>query len=537
MTGLRNYQKEIEEGAHRALSSGLNTLIQADTGAGKTRILAAIACRYNNVLLVAHRNTLVSQLSLEFAKAGLQHGMLTAKTTRRRAELLHRRHLGKSAISTTAGRYVCSVDTILSQARRNTLNIDCSKSWLIIVDEAHHMVEENKWGKLCAIFRNSLVLGATATPARLDGVMLRRGNGGVFDILVQAESLKNGSVEKLITGGFLSPFKCYGIEPRININALVMGKHDYTSVSLISETENHAQAMAGDAVEHYRRLANGKRAVAFCVSIEFAELTAEMYRKSGISSAAIHSKMGRTEIDRIFDLFESGQIQVLCNVDMTGEGVDIPAIEVLIMLRKTASLTLYRQWIGRSLRPCTGKDFAIIIDHADNVRKHGLPDGDIEWSLDRNPAEQKSNLMPCPGCRALVKAWEAVCPECGEVFKSESGAGNQKSAVYIDYQLVEIYRTREAQESRDNAIAITIPAEQIAHLIKNGGKASEITTRVALWFFDNIKENVTRKQAENFFFKYNNMQFWASNFTLEEIKKPNEKKCMRVFNEAQNNKH
>lgn len=532
---LRDYQKEIAEGACRALSSGLNTLIQADTGAGKTKILAAIAKRYVHVLLVAHRNTLVSQLSLEFARAGLRHGMLSAKTTKRRAELLHRRHLGKSALITDADKYVCSLDTIASKSRRNTLNIDCEKKWLIIVDEAHHMVEENKWGKLCEIFKNSIVLGATATPARLDGVMLKRGNGGVFDILVQAESLKKSSVEKLIARGFLSPFKCYGIEPRIDINELVMGRYDFTRASLICETRRHIYEMAGDAVTHYKRLADEKQAVAFCVSIEIAKITADAYRNAGIASAAIHSKMSRSEIDRIFDLFESKQIQVLCNVDMTGEGVDIPAIEALIMLRKTASLTLYRQWVGRSLRPYTGKEYAIIIDHADNIRKHGLPDRYIEWSLDRNPAEQKSNLIPCPSCRFLLHAWVSECPECGEIFKTDLDIGAEKSVGYLDYELIEIHKTRKARESRDNAIATSVPADEIAYLIQKGGKAAEATTKVALWFFENIKCNVTRKQAEDFFFKHNNIRFWSQHFTLAEINKSDEKKCMRVFN-AQYNK-
>lgn len=531
---LRDYQSEIVESADKALSAGLNTIIQADTGAGKTLILAALAKRHKYVLLVAHRNALVSKLSLEFAKANLEHGMLSAKTTKRRAESLHRRHLGKSRLSATADKYVCSVDTILSKARREALEIDTAKEWLIIVDEAHHMIEENKWGQLDKVFKNSLVLGATATPARLDGVLLKRGKGGVFDILVQAESLKEDSVTKLITRGFISPFKCYGVDPKFDIKALKMGKNDYTNASLITETEKNVQAMAGDAIKHYKRLAEGKQAVAFCVSIAFAKKTAEEFRKAGIASAAIHSKMGQTEVNRIFDLFESKQIQVLCNVDMTGEGVDIPEIEALIILRKTASLTLYRQWVGRSLRPCTGKEYAIIIDHADNVRKHGLPDRNIQWSLDRIPAEQKSCLIPCKNCSALIKAWESVCPECGETLKGDEG--NAKKVEYIDYQLVELYKTRKARESHDNAIASTVPAEEIRHLSKKGSKAAEITEKVARWFFDNIKDNVTRGQAEEFFFKHNNMKFWASHFTLADIKKPNEKKCMRVFNATQTNK-
>jgi DNA repair protein RadD len=529
---LRDYQYELVE---KALSVTGNALIQADTGAGKTKILAAIAKTHTNVLLIAHRNALVSQLSLEFAKAGLCHGMLAAKTTTRRAELLQRRNIGKSLISAKSCRLVCSVDTVLSKAKRSSLTVDCNENWLIIVDEAHHMIEENKWGRLCEIFKNSRIIGATATPCRLDGVLLKRGKGGVFDVLLQASSLKENSIDTLIKRGFISPFKCYGIDPRFDISSLKMGKHDYTSRSLLQETEKHVQAMAGDAVKHYKRLACGKQAVAFCVSIDVAEITAASFKSAGIAAAAIHSKMSRTLIDNIFDLFESKQIQVLCNVDMTGEGVDIPAIECLIMLRKTASLTLYRQWVGRSLRPCTGKEFAVIIDHADNIKKHGLPDHNIKWSLDSAPAEQKSNLVGCKSCGFLLKAWVSTCPECG-ASREMSERENPRSVEYIDYQLVELYRTNEAQHSRDNAIASSVPHEEIRYLSATGGIAAEMTNRVAKWFFDNIKDGVTRRQVEDFFYINNNMQFWASHFTLAELSKPNHKKCWRVFNEAMRNK-
>lgn len=527
---LRDYQKEI---VTKVLSLNDNTLIQADTGAGKTRILAAIAKQYTHVLLVAHRNLLIAQLSLEFAKAGVYHRMLASQATTRRAEILHRRNIGKSLISKQANRFVCSIDTIISKSKRSELLIDCDKKWLIIVDEAHHMVEENKWGKLCDIFKNSRIVGATATPCRLDGVSLKRNKGGVFDTLVQAESLKLNSIDNLIKRGFISSFKCFGVEPRFDISLLKMGKHDYTSQSLISETGKHVQIMAGDAVKHYKRLARGKQAVVFCVSIDFAEITANNFKNAGITAAAIHSKMSKTLIEHIFDLFESKQINVLCNVDMMGEGVDIPAIECLIMLRKTASLTLYRQWIGRSLRPATNKEFTIIIDHADNIKKHGLPDRHITWNLNGVFTDIKSNLIACAECGALTQAWNNRCKECGALLRSDKIS--QRSVEYVDYNLVELHRTRKAQQLRDNAIASSVAVDEIRYLKVTGGKAAEMTNKVASWFFDNIKERITRKQAETFLFKYNNMQFWATHFNLADIKKTNEQKCWRVFCEAMRN--
>ena len=214
---LRDYQHELVD---KVLSLRDNTLIQADTGAGKTHILAAIAKAFDNVLLIAHRNALVAQLSLEFAKAGLTHSMLCAKSTARRAEALQRKNLGKSLLLQSSTHYICSIDTLISKHKRDFLSIDVHKKWLIIIDEAHHMVEENKWGKLAALFKNSRIIGATATPCRLDGISLKSGNGGIFDSLIQAESLKINSVSTLIKRGFLSSFKCYGVESRLNENNL-----------------------------------------------------------------------------------------------------------------------------------------------------------------------------------------------------------------------------------------------------------------------------------------------------------------------------
>lgn len=526
---LRDYQQEL---VFKVLSQNDNTLIQADTGAGKTHILAAIAKSFDHVLLIAHRNALVAQLSLEFAKAGLAHAMLCATSTARRAEALQRKNLGKSLFSQSSTHYICSIDTLLSKYKRDFLSIDVNKKWLIIVDEAHHMVEVNKWGKLATIFKNSRIIGATATPCRLDGVSLKQGNGGVFDSLVQAESLRINSVSTLIKRGFLSSFKCYGIESRLNESHLIIGKHDYTTESLIHETNKHVQEMAGDAVKHYVRLGNNKQALAFCVSIEVAMKTAKYFRDAGISAAAIHSKMSRVEVEQIFDLFQLKQIQVLCNVDMIAEGVDIPAIEALIMLRKTASLTLYRQWIGRSLRPCAGKEDAILIDHADNIRAHGLPNEHIEWSLNYPPTPKKSNLKPCPKCTFLVKAWADVCPECSATLRSETGF-SERDILYIETELVEIYRTEKAREARENTIASSVPENEIRYLHNYGSKIADTSTKVALWFFNNIKNHITLKQAEDFFFINNHMHFWAQHFTLAEINKPNEKKCLRIFHETQ----
>jgi len=523
---LRGYQSELVE-----LSAGSdNVLIQADTGSGKTPVLATIASQGHYVIAVAHRNILVKQLSKTLARMGVGHTVLAAKSTVRGCIVEHRR-LGLSEIYTLSSQHVqvASIDTLLSRHRRGTLgldvDVDVDEEWLILVDEAHHMIDANKWGSLTKIFKNSRVIGFTATPCRLDGESLSSKKGGVFDRLIQASELKKDSVKKLIEKGYLSDFKAYSVPEIIDDGALKLGSHDYTYKSLSTETGKVVFEMAGDAIKHYKRLADGKQALAFCVSIEIAKKSAESFRDAGIPSAAIHSKLSQNESNRIFDLFERRVIKVLFNVDMIGEGVDVPAIEALIMMRKTASFALYRQWIGRSLRPEQSKPHAILIDHVGNIRTHGLPDEHVEWNLENPPKQVKSNLNPCPKCSFLVKAWTDYCPECGEDLR-KSNAYSASDVKYINYALVEIERRKIAEgvkksarekELRDN---LQILSERTSGF----GALKKSVHKVKRWVADVLQsDGVSVYDLNRFFTAESDTGFWIQNFTFADINNNKEK--------------
>jgi superfamily II DNA or RNA helicase len=531
---LRNYQDEIKQIV--SVETG-NLLIQGDTGSGKTRTLAAIIQDNTDVICIAHRNILIKQLSRELVKHDIAHDIIATMHTRRLCITEHRK-LNKHLINGKNNVYVSSIDSLLSRHRRGLLTLDTSKNYVIIVDEAHHMVENNKWGKLAEIFPNAKFIGATATPCRLDGVSLKRGDGGLFDKLIQAPSLKQDSVRKLIELGFLSDFKCYSVPERVNSSLLKLGEHDYTYKSLEAATRTVMYEMAGDAVKHYQRLADGKQALAFCVNIEIAKETAKKFKESGIAAAAIHSKMGNVDVARVFDLFERRIIKVLCNVDMIGEGVDIPAIEVLIMLRKTASFGLYRQWCGRSLRPEQNKPHAILIDHVGNIRTHGLPDKHIDWSLSNPPQAEKSNLISCPKCQFLIKAWIDVCPECGADLSRAADVKITSNVQYIDYQLVEIERKKidkEKQKQREawefeNVLQIKESNTKLA-----SGVIGEKINQLRLWFVEQCKQDLTIAQLNAFFLKSANADFWLSNFKVSDLKTKNKDKCLKVYKKCLSN--
>lgn len=524
----RNYQKELVK-----LSSGSdNVLLQADTGSGKTRVLAKLAQDNKYVLCVAHRNILIKQLSRELASFNIQHSIIATTHTKRQCLLEHRKlGLGDSMVR-VCSKYVCSIDSLLSRYYRGMLSINTSLPWTILVDEAHHMVDENKWGKLRQLFPNSRIIGATATPCRLDGVSLADGDGGVFHRLEQSPELEQDSMKKLIAKGFVSDFKCYSVPERINNSNLKLGKHDYTYKSLERETASVVFEMAGDAVKQYQRLACDKQALAFCVNIDIAIKTAEKFKQAGIPCAAIHSKMSNVDVARVFDLFERRCIKVLCNVDMIGEGVDVPEIEALIMMRKTASFGMYRQWVGRSLRPFAEKDHAILIDHVGNIRTHGLPDKHIDWSLTNPPQAEKSNLFTCPDCMALVKAWVSECPECGCDLRRAVDASRATDVHYIDYQLVELKR-REIDHQTKNAAREKELAENLQLLstkTSNMGALSKSVHKLKLWFSDVLlNHGASIYDLNTFLMTENDDRFWISRFTFSDINKNNDK-CIKVYN-------
>jgi superfamily II DNA or RNA helicase len=110
----------------------------------------------------------------------------------------------------------------------------------------------------------------------------------------------------------------------------------------------------------------------------------------------------------------TGGIQVLCNCGLISEGLDVPAVVAVILLRPTKSLTLYMQQVGRALRP--GKPKALILDHSGNTFRHGMVDAPRTWSLEGRPKGERQGEAPlcrCGHCGALNPIAALVCSECG----------------------------------------------------------------------------------------------------------------------------
>ncbi len=369
-------------------------LAVAPTGSGKTVCFSALTQAWtahmpdHRVMLLVHRRELLEQISRCLTTWGVEHGLIAPDAPNHRTRRVQ----------------VASVQTLVRRLG------DYEPPNTLVIDEAHHAINRSSWGKLFRAWPHARRLGVTATPERLSGEGLR----DTFATMVMGPT-----VESLMASGALSKYRLFA-PPTHAADRVAKRMGDFVRGDL--EKAMNTRTITGDAVEHYRRHALGKRAMVFCVSIAHADAVAVQFTSAGIPAVSIDGTMTPRERAAILAAFAAGRTQVLTSCDLVSEGFDLPAVEVAILLRPTQSLALYLQQVGRSLRPYPGKEEAIILDHAGNTAKHGLPDEAREWSLDGKEARKKKegdrppSVRVCPKCFAACSAHCVACPECGHAF-------------------------------------------------------------------------------------------------------------------------
>lgn len=303
-----------------------------------------------------------------------------------------------------------------------------------MIDEAHHVLPGNKWGKAVDLFQwqnlrgdvcRPIGLGPTATPRRCDKQPLGRVFGGVFDGMVIGPTMR-----ELINAGYLSEYRIFAPPASISRAELTVSKTtgDFTPESV--REASHKSPIVGDMVHQYQRIAAGKRAIAFVVDVETAKEVAARFVAAGIPAEAVSGTTDDTIRQKAIDRFERGETLILVNVGLFGEGFDVPAVEVVIDGAPTESFSNFAQRFGRMLRLADGKLYGIYIDHVGNVIKHGLPDAPRNWTLDvdyrgSRKRQEDENIIPVRTCIKCFSAYEAVtkvCPYCGHVDVPAPGA-------------------------------------------------------------------------------------------------------------------
>lgn len=353
------------------------------TGAGKTAIAAfmahsSIEKKIAPVWFLVHRRELMQQTAQAFADAGIDIG-----TVARGHELQPWR---KAQV------------VLLPSLKKRMHFLPAPR--VIIPDEAHHSCASTH-AEVLKAYPDAWKIGLTATPERLD----RRGLKDHFDLIVEGPSMA-----WLIEHGYLSNYRIFA-PPSVDVSGVHTVAGDFNKAELEAVLEK--STITGDAVREYRKHADGKRAIVRSLSRADSRKVAEAFQAAGHSAVHIDGTTPDGERERAFEAFKRGDIAILCNVELFGEGVDIPGVECVIDLRPTKSLTMYLQFIGRALRPAPGKTHAIIIDHAGNVERHGLPDEDREWSLEGRKKREPRRVFTCKHCYGVFAEYFTICPSCG----------------------------------------------------------------------------------------------------------------------------
>lgn len=466
-----------------------NVVGVAPTGAGKTAIMSSIASDQTRpAAAIAHRQELVGQISNAMARSGVVHNLIAPKHVIKFCTMQHVRQYGRSFFDHTAPFAVAGVDTL--NRRGDDLRQWCSHVGQWTIDESHHVLQGNKWGRATALFPNAFGLGVTATPCRADRKSLHRDQGGIFDSMVVGPSMRD-----LINEGFLCDYRVYGPPASIDTaNLRISSGGDYNPDDL--REASHKSSITGDIVDTYQKITPGKQAIAFVVDVEQAIEVAQAFNAVGIRAEAVSAKTPDAVRAALVEKFSNGQIQVLVNVDLFGEGFDVPAVEVVIMGRPTQSYGLYVQQFGRALRTADDKLFGIIIDHVGNVIRHGLPDAPKKWSLwDDHYGKKKPrdpNAIPVTTCTECFMAFEALtkqCPFCGHIKEPEG----RSLPEHVDGDLMEFSPELLAKLRGDIAaidsdfVAIpegAAPGIKTAKYRQHGEKQlaqSELRDAIALW--------------------------------------------------------
>lgn len=407
MVSLRPYQADLLSRTSAEFKRGRRSvLIQSATGSGKTSIAITAARlaaeRGKRVLFQAHTRPLVDQTVEKFHGSGIDVGVLMA---------------GRSGNNLPI--QVGSVQTISRRLDR------IQPFDLIITDECRRATSK-VYRVILSAWPGVYHIGLDATPCRADG----RGLDDIYETMVCGPSVK-----QLIADGYLAPFSVFAPNP-VDTSGVHMRGGDFDQGEIAELMDR--SVLIGDCVDHYKRLAGDRQALTYCTNIRHAEHVHAAFLDAGVPSSILHSEMDPGEQAMAINDIRSGSVRNLISVGMVNDGFDVPNVSCAILLRPTASLSLACQQWGRCNRGANGPT-AIVLDHAGNVLRHGLPDNEREWTLEgrksgaRKLITRDVSIRHCRKCFAVYLSDLPECPHCG--------ASADKSSRHIeerDGELVEV---------------------------------------------------------------------------------------------------
>ncbi|MEV0411091.1 DUF3427 domain-containing protein [Streptomyces sp. NPDC050448] len=234
---------------------------------------------------------------------------------------------------------------------------------VIVIDECHHGTSPT-YRQITARFTPKELLGLTATPERMDGVTIQ---DEFFDGRIAAEM----RLWEALENDLLCPFHYFGITDNTDMSAVAWKRGAYDSGALSNVfTGNEARArLVIRALQEKHSNPQSMRALGFCVSVAHAHFMADFFNRAGFSAAALSGETPPEERRAALDALKAGELNVIFSVDLFNEGLDVPDVDTLLLLRPTSSATVFLQQLGRGLRRSDNKPVLTVLDFIGQHRK------------------------------------------------------------------------------------------------------------------------------------------------------------------------
>ncbi len=473
LAGLREVRRRIQEGRTRIL-------VYSPTGSGKTLLAISIIIdaltRGRKVLFLVHRDILIAQTIAELRDFGIECGVIagrypesrsalvqvaSAQTLTRRGEwftpelVIHdechtvsyttigKQHLlgicaganiqtglQKLLIQEFGLNYPCTFEEIKAKYRELSFekhpDTGGSHKAFITLNNGYETLKAYKDGfpsarkieqaKQLQDGRRTIYIGLTASPWRLSK---SEGLGDLYEVLVSV-----ATPSELIEQGYLVPPDYYSVAGVKNLKGVRTRGGDFKIEDL--DLLLNAEDVIKSAVAEYRRLAYGRRTIAFAVTVAHAKAIAAEFNVQGIPAASVDGSTPYEERKKIYTQLATGEILVLSSVACLSEGFNVPELSCVLLCRPTKSKALYVQMVGRGLRTCPAIDKrdCLVLDQSASVRRHGfiqdLKEVKLTYGAGAEPeGKQEPRAKDCPGCGALLRNTVKVCPRCNYEFAVE----------------------------------------------------------------------------------------------------------------------